>query len=165
MLTINKKTMNKFKLIAQKEAELESLKVEAFDTTNTNTWGTISEFQFAEYMTAKTGNYHECLGGNTKGYDVIDTVNGTTYEIKSTRTTKKSYHYGGLVDKTADYAVFIKWDYSKLYTIEYCYLLEMNDVKSNLSPNYNRMRSTRLKELTKVINDITLDFSNYIEAS
>jgi hypothetical protein len=152
--------------IALLQQELEQRLLEVTGTTNQNPWAAISELAFTRFMTDWTGDEHECLGGNTEGFDVRNTVTGETYEVKHTRTTARNYVYGGLKTKSANKAVFIKWDYNETMEPEYCIVLDMSLVQENLNESCNRLYSKRLHQMTLEeglpFEDLTNQFSNYV---
>lgn len=152
--------------IALLKQALEEKLLEVTGTSNQNPWAAISEHAFTRFMTDLTGDLHECLGGNTQGFDVRNTVTGETYEVKHTRTTAKSYVFGGLKTKSADKAVFIKWDYNEVMQPEYCIVLDMPLVQENLNESCNRLFSRRLHKMTLEeglpFQDLTNQFSDYV---
>ena len=149
--------------IAEMETQLEAKKLARFGVSNQNTYAAISEHSFAEFMTDITGKRHLCLGSNTEGYDVLG-EDGWTYEVKHTRTTANSYVFGGLKTKSARWAVFIKWDYESTMQLEYCYVVDMSTVQSNLSPSCGRLFSKRLMEMKyhRNFKDMTEDFKEWL---
>lgn len=149
--------------IARLKKQLEELVQETFGTTNLNVSGALSEDSFARFMTELTGNSFVCYGGNTKGWDVRDEIDGQTYEVKSTSTTVSAYNYGNLIDKTADYAVFIKWHYGGVMDLDYCLVYPMDVVKANLNEKYNRFTSTALKRTRNQAEDLTAYFKQFID--
>jgi len=148
-------------------AELEEWKHARFGTPNQNFWAGLSEVKFAEFMEWFTGEQFECLGGNTEGFDVRNVVTGETYEVKHTRTTARSYVYGGLKTKSANKAVFIKWDYEETMYPEYCIVLDMALVQENLNESCNRLYSKRLHQMTLEeavpFEDLTHHFQHYVQ--
>lgn len=152
---------------AQSYALLEAWKLERFGTPNQNFWAGLSEVKFAEFMEWWTGDQFECLGGNTEGFDVRNLITGETYEVKHTRTTARNYVYGGLKTKSANKAVFIKWDYEQFMYPEYCIVLDMPLVQENLNENCNRLYSKRLHQMTLEegvpFEDLTIQFQDYVQ--
>lgn len=153
--------------IALLQQELEQCLLEVTGTTNQNPWAAISEHAFTRFMTDLTHQKHECLGGNTEGFDVRNTVTGETYEVKHTRTNHRSYHYGGLKTKSANKAVFIKWDYSEVMYPEYCIVVDMSLIQENLNASRDRIHSKRLREMTLEeglpFEDLTAQFQDYVQ--
>lgn len=152
---------------AEMHTQLEEWQLQRFGTSNQNFWAAMSEHMFTKFMTERTEDHHECLGGNTEGYDVRNTVSGTTFEIKHTRTTANNYVFGGLKDKSADYAVFIKWEYDHPMRPEYCIKMDMSLVKENLNENCNRFYSKRMKDILAneelPFDDYTDEFREWVE--
>lgn len=143
------------------ERELEEFKLKMFNTTNVNACGASSEVMLAELMKIKTSNNFKVYGGNVKGFDIKDEVTGLTYEIKSTRSSVKTPHYGNLIDKSADYTIFIRWKYEK-EEIEYCLLYPTEIVKSNLTGNKHIFSSKSIKNTRHLAEDMTEEFKKLI---
>lgn len=152
--------------IALLQQALERSLLDLTGTTNQNPWAAISEHAFTRFMESWTGDEHECLGGNNEGFDVRNVITGETYEVKHTRTTARNYVYGGLKTKSADKAVFIKWDYNEIMEPEYCIILDMPLVQENLNENCSRLYSTRLHQMTLEeglpFEDLTNEFRDYV---
>lgn len=152
--------------IALLQQELEEKLLEVTGTTNQNPWAAISEHAFTRFMTDLTEQEHKCLGSNTEGFDVRNVITGETYEVKHTRTTARNYVFGGLKTKSADKAVFIKWNYHETMQPEYCIVLDMSLVQENLNENCNRLYSKRLHQMTLEeglpFDDLTNQFNNYV---
>ena len=153
--------------IALLQQELEQRLLEVTGTTNQNPWAAISEHAFTRFMTDLTQQEQECLGGNTEGFDVRNTITGETYEVKHTRTTARNYVYGGLKSKSANKAVFINWVYSEVMYPEYCIVVDMSLIQENLNENCNRLYSKRLHQMTLEeglpFEDLTTQFQDYVE--
>ena len=148
--------------LARLERQLEEMKKEMYGTTNLNTMGAISEDAFARFMTERTGLDHIQLGGNTKGFDVECPDNGLRYEVKSTQTSVKSYNYGNLADKDADFAVFVKWAYEGDLVPEYLLIYPMEVVHEHLNEGYQRFTSTALKKTIHLAEDLSQDFIRFM---
>ena len=155
--------MKNLKRIAELQLQIERLKAEEFGVTNLNTDAVLTEGTVKKFLQYSTGAEFKLLGGNTKGFDIQNEVSGETYEVKSTNTASTGYHYGGLVDKTADYCIFVKWQYGAVLQAEYCLLFPTDVVQANLHGNNNRLLSSRLNEIRGLAQDLTVEFQAFID--
>lgn len=136
---------------------IERQATELFGTTNVNVRATATEILVSGYLAWSTGCSFKHLGGNQRGYDIIDS-NGITYEVKHTHTSKSHFNYGGLIDKDADYVTFIQWGYLS-DTVRSATVIPTTEVQTELDQR-GRISNRRLSNLKG--QDITNDFNNYL---
>ena len=131
--------------------------------SNQNPVAVVSEAFVKGLLEQRSGHQFQLLGSNTKGFDLQDVVTGETYEVKSTNTAESHYHYGNLVGKSADWCVFIKWNYNLDYVAEYCLLFRTGIILDNLQGNNNRLQSTRLDQIRESATDLTGELQAFME--
>ena len=138
---------------------------EIFNTSNVPVIATISEELFTRYMntySTDTDHKFECVGGNQKGYDVIETHTGVTYEVKSTSTSKKSFTFGKFTNKNADFTVLFKWKYGQIAELDYCLVFPSSFVMRNLNDR-NNITSKTIKDNLHLATDITEQVQQFID--